>query len=145
SFVNIDIETMYSVSGPGGLPPRKVVIQDVLFAKVNMPDVIGWCTQRDISMNFIVDNGQRNLIQLDQVFVYNFNRVVGDSFQLFYNEQAADYVVPQTGSYFNLLGSPEAGLTNLQNWQKYQICIAGAIAPSSATTRDRIYGLVVPL
>jgi hypothetical protein len=44
-----------------------------------------------------------------------------------------------------LIGSPEAGLTNAQNWTKYGIAIAGAVAPGSATTVDGIDGLVVPI
>jgi hypothetical protein len=91
-----------------------------------------------------------NLIQKDQLFVTSFNQIPGDDFEVFYNEQhPRDYLVPQTDpSPFDpdaprLLGSPEAGLNNTENWNKYGIAIAGAVTPCT-TTRDRdgIYGFV---
>ena len=55
---------------------------------------------------------------LDQVFVENYNGVSGDDFQVFYTQQAANFVVPQTvtnsdGTH-RILGAPVAGLTNAQ-------------------------------
>src|SRR5262249_26876206 len=56
-------------------------------------------------------------------------------------EQVASFIVPQTTN--GLIGSPQAGLTNQQNWNRVGIAIAGAMAPSNATTRTGIHGLVV--
>ena len=89
--------------------------------------------------------GLVNLTTLDQVFVYNYDGVAGDNFQVYYTEQAASYVMPQTGSMNGLIASPVSGLTNQQNWTTYGIAIAGAVAPSNATTVSYINGLVVTL
>lgn len=112
-----------------------------------------------------------NLIARDEVRVYAYNGVVGDDFQVFYREQRPDFVVPKTATreccggviFTDLAGSPEAGLTNQQNWNRWEwrrnpatglfdyrlavggdpawsrVAIAGAIAPC-ATTRPEIVG-----
>src|SRR5262249_35000598 len=55
-------------------------------------------------------------------------------------QQKADFVVPKSDG--SNIGSPASGLTNQQNWNQYGIAIAGAVAPSSATTMTGIAGLV---
>lgn len=91
--------------------------------------------------------GSVNLTQLDQLFVTDFNGVVGDNFEVFYNEQEANFIVPQTvyagnPPYVEQNGSPVSGLTNAQNWAQYGIAIAGEVAPSTARTRNGIIGLI---
>jgi hypothetical protein len=87
--------------------------------------------------------------QLDQVFVYDYNMVPGQNFQIYYNGQAANAILPQTqlnpDGTQRVTASPDAGLTNAQAWAKYGIADAGAIAPSSATTEAGIVGLVTPV
>jgi hypothetical protein len=80
------------------------------------------------------------------VFVYYYNGT-GQNFQVYYNEQQPNFIVPQTSTTvgFALTGSPQAGLTNQQNWSQYQIAIAGAVAPATATTLPEIHGLVSPI
>src|SRR5262249_29871535 len=113
--------------------------------------------QTNILMQYGSANAGNDYIQKDEVFVTNYNGVLGDNFQVFYREQAADFIVPQTEYYgpdnngdgvpdwFLNRGSPEAGLTNAQNWEKYHIAIAGAVAPPGTTTVDGIVGLVCKL
>jgi hypothetical protein len=83
------------------------------------------------------------------VFVYDYNGVAGDNFQVFWKEQAANYVVPITitdeDGNNKVIGAPEAGLTNQQCWAQYGIAIAGAVAPATAKARDGIDGLVNPI
>jgi hypothetical protein len=86
------------------------------------------------------------------VRVYDYNRQIGDNFQVFYMEQAANYIMPQTDPKFlssremGAIGSPEAGLTNAQNWAKYGIAMAGAVAPSTAkASRSEIFGLIAAI
>ncbi len=93
-----------------------------------------------------------DLTQTSRVLVYNYNQVAGDDFQVFYPEQAVSYVMPQTdparlaGRESGLIGSPEQGLTNGQNWMKYGIAVAGSIAPLGAlASRPEIKGLVGPI
>ncbi len=83
------------------------------------------------------------------VRVYDYNRKIGDNFQVFYKEQAANYILPQTDPKLlssrdrGTVGSLEAGLTNAQNWSKYGIAMAGAVAPSTAkASRGEILGLI---
>ena len=88
-----------------------------------------------------------NITGLDKLLVYNYNNIAGDDFRVYYNEQAANFIVPQTVGYANgpgdqVVGSPTAGLTNAQNWAQYGVAIAGAVAPATATTRSGIIGLV---
>jgi hypothetical protein len=86
---------------------------------------------------------------LDQVFVYAYNGVAGDNFQVYYWQQAATYVMPQTvlndDGTAKVLGAPVAGLTNLLTWEQYGIAIGGAVAPLTASGRAGIVGLVNPL
>ena len=90
-------------------------------------------------MDYDLHNGSANLIKRDAVFVYDYNQVAGDNFQVFYNEQRPDFIVPQSSG--NLAGSPVAGLTNTQNWSAHSIAIANEVA-NNTTTRAGIYGLV---
>src|SRR5207248_9170248 len=86
-----------------------------------------------------------NLVQLDELFVYDYNGVVGDNFQTYYLEQAGSYVLPQ--STYNsdgtkrLTASPQPGLTNEQAWALYHVAFAGAVAPTSST-RSGVHGFV---
>ncbi len=93
-----------------------------------------------------------NLTQPSTVKVYDYNRVAGDDFQVFYPEQAASFLVPQTpsaalsGMIPNTIGAPVANRTNAQDWVAYGIAVAGAVAPSSASrSRSEINGLVAPI
>jgi hypothetical protein len=87
-----------------------------------------------------------NLIMNDLVFIHSYNGVAGADFQVYYNEQVGSFVLPK--STYNsdgspiLLGSPEAGLSNQQNWVKYGFALAGAVAPTSATAQAGFHGLV---
>lgn len=108
-----------------------------------------------IQMEFDPENyhGGRDYTQLDQVFVTNLNGVSGDNFQVYYLQQAPDYIMPQTIYYgpddnndgvpdwYMDKGCPEVGLTNAQAWQQYGIAIAGAVSPTNVT-RPEIMGFV---
>jgi hypothetical protein len=140
NYTNVSVGTKW---GPlYSIEARKIVIRDTTFAKPNAP-VRGGVPMMDISMDYVLaDWPERNLIAPDEVQVINFNRVRGDNFRVYYEQQAADFIVPKTGGF--TVGSPEAGLTNQQNWAKYGIAIGGSIAPSNAARRDRIKGLITP-
>jgi hypothetical protein len=90
-----------------------------------------------------------NFVVQDNVFVYGFNGVVGDDFRLYYPEQAANHIVPQTTYNSNgdivSLGSPVAGLTNAETLAQFGIAFGGAIAPADFTIRPGIIGLVAPM
>jgi hypothetical protein len=145
---NITVDTPWtSGSSASTNPPRATIISNVRFKA--MPGA----PLRTISVAYPQPHelGFRvlNLIEDDAVYVYDYNGEVGNNFQVFYYEQHPSFVVPQTN--FNLTGSPEAGLTNLENWEQYGIAIAGAVAPcidsacSNALDFPEIYGYVFPI
>jgi hypothetical protein len=126
--------------------PRLTILRDVTFASYIIPDVTGG--YYDIYMDGFLWSQVTNMIQRDQLFVYNYNGVAGDNFQVFYLEQSPTFVVPQSiynddGSML-LTASPVAGLTNQQNWATYGIAVAGAVSPTS-NKRDKINGFVQAL
>lgn len=101
-------------------------------------------TQNAIEMDYVPPSTRNNCnyILADTVQVTSFNGVVGDDFHVLYNEQDASFVLPQTNaSGSNCIGSPDAGLTNQQNWTAHQIALAGSVAPTT-NTRIGIKGLV---
>ncbi len=141
---NIYIESM---GAPGSNPDsssltsRTTVVQNVKFASV--AGDVGGVPQFNLMMVYSSHFGWANIIQSDTVYVYDYNQVAGDSFQLYYEEQAPDFILPQT-SGIQLIGSPQAGLTNQQNWDLYGIAFAGTVAPTTQT-RGSIKGFVRPL
>jgi hypothetical protein len=99
------------------------------------------------------NNGENvDYTQTSTVTVYDYNQVTGDDFQVFYREQVPSFIMPQTsasllsGRNDGTIGSPQAGLTNLQNRVKYGIALAGGLAPAGATaSRPEINGLIAPI
>jgi hypothetical protein len=141
---NIYIGTMWANSGSADLTPRETRIRNVTFASLPMEQD----PHQDIEMAYDLGNGNANAVQLDRVVVTDYNGQAGDNFQVYYKEQAADFIVPQTEDPDypgDIVGSPDAGLTNQQNWDRYQLAIAGAVAPTNTTTRANIDGLVSPM
>ena len=73
---------------------------------------------------------QTNHVVLDRMIVEDYQGDPANDFAVYYhNQQHPEFVVPQTGSALYMTGSPEAGLTNQENWDKYGIAIGGEIAP----------------
>jgi hypothetical protein len=84
----------------------------------------------------------RNLVMKDEYRVIAYNGAEGLDFEWFRPEQSPTFIVPKsTAGQF--IGSPEAGLTNQQNWDKYQIAIGGKVAPCNAT-RPNMSGFACP-
>jgi hypothetical protein len=139
--INISVRTL---GAPGSSPngawrdPKTLTIRNVRFGSTAGWSLGGY-TPYNIAMSYTTHNGAANLIEDDRVFVYDYNGVAGDDFQVFYKQQAPDYVVAASSG--NLVGSPEAGLTNEQLWNKYQVAFAGEVA-WNATSRTGINGLV---
>jgi G8 domain len=80
----------------------------------------------------------------DEVLAVDWNQVPGDTFRIYYTQQAPGFIVPETVSNPDgtpkVLGSPVAGLTNTQNWNQYGIAIAGAVAPCQTTKPGIVNG-----
>ena len=120
--------------------PRETVIDNVMFGPV---DVVGHPAsgpQQTIAMNYLFRT-KAQVIAPDDVTVFDYNGIPGNDFEVFYLEQAPDFIVPQTSDDGFTVGSPEAGLTNQENWDTYGIAIAGRLAPcADATTRPEVLG-----
>ena len=149
--IGIDVPALWTVDYyVNWFAPRDIVINNVQFVA---PGNGGTFTAIDMDWfqpyQYESGGGGVNLIDLDQVYVYNYNGISGDNFQLYYTQQAASFVVPQTilnsDGTASVLGAPVSGLTNAQTWALYGIAIAGAVAPSDATTMSGIDGLVVQI
>lgn len=144
---NVQDVVIDSVGAPGSafesatLPPKTTIIRNTKFEHV--PTNPWGVPLYAIYMWYDGHFGYQNLIVADQVFVFDFNQVAGDNFQVFYNEQSASRIMPQTNGTI-LIGSPVAGLTNQQNWEMYGVATGGSIAPMD-TGRAGVFGLVAPL
>jgi PKD repeat protein len=122
--------------------PRSILIDNVRFANVNY--TIPGVAQQFIAMVYTPTRDMTagaNLLESDQVQVANFNGVSGDNFNVYYLQQAPNFVIPTTDSTQGVLGSPVANLTNQQAWAQYGIAIAGGLAPTTKT-RAGILGFV---
>ncbi len=132
-----------STTGPGAMQPLRVEVRNVQFGCLSaLPSDPQ--TRIDLAYWPVGDYP----VLKDELVVYGYNGVAGDDFQIYYPEQSPDFIVPQSsapGVFPTIIGSPEAGLTNAQNWAKYGLAIAGAVLPSGTTTRDGIVGQVLPL
>jgi hypothetical protein len=142
--VYVEIQKVPGGGGADEVLPRRWVIRNVRF------DAWPGSPLASIWMSYFIGNGKVNLIQTDQVFVYDYQGVAGRNFQVFYKEQRPAFIVPQTSynsfGQLDILGSPEAGLTNQENWARYGIAIAGAVSPTlDDTTHPEIEGYTIPI
>jgi hypothetical protein len=138
--IDVYAESQSAVTGGGAmLGTRTVVMRNVTF---DHPASVPAASQYDILLNFAT-TGRANFdwVQRDEFYVYGYNGVAGADFRVYYAEQAATFVVPQTST--DGVGCPVAGLTNQQTWTTYGIAVAGSVAPPTAGTRPRIQGLVL--
>lgn len=146
---NIRIDMLATPGSRTYMNPRTTILDNLLF--IPYPGAPTFTTIQ--AFYSTSTSGGVNYTQKDEILVYNYNGVAGDNFQVYYTEQRPDFIVPKT-TYYGLdtdgdglpnwidnQGSPEAGLTNAENWEKYGIAIAGAVSPTS-DTRASIIGFV---
>lgn len=129
-----------------GLPPRTVVARNVRFDAMPGQGLNAIALDPQQSM---WPWGTVNLRTRNAIKVYDYNGVPGDDFEVYSWEQAPDFIMPQNvrSPFFDenpnctwrLFASPDAGLTNAQNWAQHGIAINGAVAPCS-DTRNGIRG-----
>ena len=123
-------------SNPAKLPPRKILLRNLKLSSGSKAIV----TRLPPTMT---SNLHINFIQKDEILVENYNGT-GENFQVFFKEQAAAAILPQTS--VDILGSPEAGLTNAQNLAKHKVCRGNAIAPNTdAAAHPEIIGYIAAI
>jgi PKD repeat protein len=137
--------TLWNISASiGWLPPRATYLINDDF-NLQAPTTAPSLTMTAIDMEYNAVVGG-NVAQSDQLFVVNYNDVIGDSFQVYYVQQDANFIMPQTilnsDGTDALLGAPVAGLTNAQAWAQYGVAVAGAVAPSTSRSWAGINGLI---
>ena len=127
NVVNVSANTMYGVTGGGdALPARLTTIRGVRFGRVGVD--VGEASEYDVLMTFDPASGPNsNVVVADEVWIYDYNGTTGDSFRVYYKEQAPSFQIPRTGS--GVGDAPVAGLTNAESWSRYKIAIAGSVAP----------------
>ena len=139
NYTNIEIQTMWDSGGATFVNQRTLVIRNVRFRSLPASTVVtATHPPSAINMDYSPQDGV-NLIQPDRVMVYRFNGVDGDNFSVFYPEQAAKFVVPQSNSTKSIIGTPVAGLTNALSWAFQGVAVAGGVAPCE-NTRSEIIG-----
>ena len=141
NYVNIEIGSAAGARGKG------VDIRNVRFDRLDVAGLDEPPRPYHIYMRYRLN--QSHLLAPDIVRVFDYNGRAGEDFRIFYPEQHADFVVPESGR--KLVAAPATGLTNRQLWQQYRVAIGGAVAPADATDGSsggayaEIYGLVSPL
>lgn len=148
NYLNIAVRSaLYVHEQPNQQRGKGLEIRNVVFDSLNIDPLSDVPQEYNIYMEY-VEGSSRSVVSVDWVKVYDYNGVPGDNFQIYYNEQHADFVPGVTGTYGRFFGSPEEGLTNQQLWDEYGIAVAGALAPSvdgessNAQDRSEIHGLV---
>lgn len=138
NHTNVRSTMPYGVTGGGVmLPPRRVELHRVLFGGV--PGNAGPEPQSDLRPEFNLEKSETNIIVESRIVVTDYNRNPGDNFEVFQEQQAPSFVVPQNGANEGLVGAPVPGLTNQQTWAQFNIAVSGRVAPCS-NTRSRIVG-----
>jgi hypothetical protein len=96
-------------------------------------------------------NGDPYLVTREDLFPLSFNTQATilntspyNGQELYFNEQAANYVPFPAGQAPSWVPTPLLGLTNQQLWNQYGLSFAGAVAPASATTAAGLNGLLGP-
>jgi peptidoglycan hydrolase-like protein with peptidoglycan-binding domain len=94
----------------------------------------------------------RGVVIPSQTYVFNHNKKRGNDFEVFFKEQAPNYVMAlrdkPAGSGNKILNAncPTPGLTNQQCWDKHKVAYMGGVAPcDDAATNPEIDGFTCPV
>ena len=152
AYNSIGAGSMYNSNGAEDMSPKRTILKNVEIEAVTPND-----GNPKKAFNILFGSGisKFHLSQIDEFLVYNTSikgfgaDIFLSSAQVFYPEQAPDWIPPVTGTDMGGTvtgGSPEAGLTNQQLWDKYNpdgtlktnpsargFATAGAIAPCNNT------------
>jgi hypothetical protein len=150
NYYNVYMEHIWHYGeSPNPSWARTVIVNNVTFSHPAIADVWSLGAKENILMDDTPVSQQVNFVQSDQLLVYNYNGVTGDDFEAYYAGQAANAIMPQTvynsDGTTEIIGSPDANLTNAEAWAMYGVAVGGAVAPNNATTMAGIEGLVVPI
>ena len=146
AYYGITVFQPWHNTNPTGLNPREIHVRNVKFVALDI-DPISQNSPPYPAINMDPKTIKSNIIVGTKVFVYDYNQIAGDDFQVFALEQAPDAIVPESTLQNNgnpqIIGSPVAGLTNTQTMAQYGIAYGGEVAPClDNTSRPEIRGFV---
>jgi len=123
---------------------REVLVRNVKFEAMAMatPTTGMPAAQTDIWMNPTINPSASTPMLSSRFLVEDFNGVASDDVEVFFLNQAPDFIVPQNSDPAK--GVPVAGLTNTQAQQTYGRSFEDRIA-TCQTPRARIIGFVCPV
>jgi hypothetical protein len=106
--------------------------------------VVSHPQQYDIYLRSNFDPRLQDITTLFNPDVIRLGTVLFNGKQLYYNEQAANFVpfTPDLAQKEPFIPTALVGLTNQQLFTQYGLAIGGVVAPSDATTNPKIYGLI---
>lgn len=144
--VGIQLQTPWSVGyGVGGIFPHRYVIKNTKITEKDIGQPYG-------NGVFRMVGGGEGMTLPDKFYVYDHNQVPGDNFQLFYSQQAPNFIVPaitygSDGTQLTM-GAPDGTHTN-QYWQNLypdgRYTIGGMVAPCTTTRPGFQNAFVCPL
>lgn len=129
---------------PRDVGPRSVTVRNTRIGSLPILQAPIDGPHYEIALISDAVNSRANYIAPESFRVVDYQGVEGDTFEMFFLSQHPDEILRQTDTIPGDIGSPEAGLTNQENWDKYGIATGGRVAPC-LETRENIAGYVCPL
>jgi hypothetical protein len=137
TFLNnvINIRIPFGMAGNADWGTHFVNIQGVTFGNMNtIPNLPAGHTQTNITLDY---SDAAGFTDTAAWMLFAPNKIIYNNQELYFPEQAANYVVTGTG----IPGVDNK--TNAQLWSQYEMAIGGAVAPSSVTTVPLITNALV--
>ena len=106
------------------------------------PQALGGREQVDIEMLGDLDLSHHDIRQLFSPDIVELGIVRFNGRQLYYAEQAADFVPFKSGQAASYIPPELLDKTNQQILDSYGLALGGAIAPADAVTDERLDGLI---
>ena len=155
----IEIQTAHTPGTGIAIKPH-----EHLFRNVTVTQTGSYGSFAKILMTYRTDQARTNMRAKEKVTVEDWGGTSGLDFQVYYTQQASDFVMPQSinTTPYDFRACPEAGLTNAQAYVKYHedhdtyaatlkdpvgslndeegCCVAGYIMPANAETFADVVG-----
>ena len=117
-----------------GLPNidlKETIIRNVRVETLNIPAISGQPAQpTSIHMRYALSRHTNLVNRTSQTRVIDFNGVLGQNFEVYFEEQAPNYPTPPPPDFNGRLkGCPEPNLTNQQCMANHGVSVAGVVAP----------------
>ena len=98
--------------------------------------------QHDIFLNAKLKVQDRDIRKLFSPDIIKLGTIRYNGMQLYYHEQAADFIPFKSGSAADYMPEELIGKTNAQLWEEFGLAVGGAVAPQGAFTDPTINALI---